>query len=115
MKHPTPSQAIDAHIRNEEQNGKRKKDKTLEEDLRAMVGHFVQVCRRRGLKVNASKREVMELGGEEGLECEVCVDGMQLDHGSGFKYIGCVLDRSGTYEAECRRTVASGRRVADDI
>ena len=26
-----------------------------EEDLRAMMGHFVEVCRRRGLKVNASK------------------------------------------------------------
>ena len=24
-----------------------------EEDLRAMVGHFFEVCRRRGLKVNA--------------------------------------------------------------
>ena len=27
----------------------------LEEDLRAMVGHFVEVCRKRGLKVNAGK------------------------------------------------------------
>ena len=45
-----------------------------EEDLRAMVGHFVEVCRRRGLKVNAGKSKVMVLGGEEGLECEVCVD-----------------------------------------
>ena len=24
-----------------------------EEDLRAIVGHFIEVCRRRGLKVNA--------------------------------------------------------------
>ena len=28
----------------------------LEEDLRAMVGCFVEVCRRRGLKVNAGKK-----------------------------------------------------------
>ena len=28
----------------------------LEEDLRAMVGCFVEVCRRRGLKVNAGTR-----------------------------------------------------------
>ena len=55
MKHPTPSQAIDAHIGDEEQNGKQKKNKKLEEALRE--GHFVQVCRRRELKVNASKRE----------------------------------------------------------
>ena len=47
----------------------------LEEDLREMVAHFVEVCRRRGLKVNASKRKVMVLGGE-GVECEVCMDGM---------------------------------------
>ena len=27
----------------------------LEEDLKAMVGQFVEVCRRRGLKVNTGK------------------------------------------------------------
>ena len=37
-----------------------------EEDLRAMVGRFVEVCRR-GLKVNAGKSKVMVLGGEVGL------------------------------------------------
>ena len=42
-----------------------------EEDLTAMVGHFVNVCRRRGLKVNAVKSKVIVLNGEEGLECEV--------------------------------------------
>ena len=47
-----------------------------EEDLRAMVGCFVEVCRRRGLKVNAGKSKVMVLGGEEGLECEVWVEGI---------------------------------------
>ena len=47
-----------------------------EEDLRAMVGHFVEVCRRRGLKVNEGKNKVMVLGGEEGVECEVtCMGG----------------------------------------
>ena len=44
------------------------------------------MCRRRGLKVNASKSKVMVLGGEEGLECEVCLDGMRLEHISEFKY-----------------------------
>ena len=34
---------------------------------RAMVGRFVEVCRRRGLKVSAGKGKVMMLGGEEGL------------------------------------------------
>ena len=40
----------------------------LEEDLRAMVGNFVEVCRRRGLKVNAGKGKMILLDGEEGLE-----------------------------------------------
>ena len=30
-----------------------------EEDLRAMVGQFVEVCRRKGMKVNAVKSKVM--------------------------------------------------------
>ena len=49
----------------------------LEEDLRVMVGRFAEVCRRKGLKVNASKSKVMVLDGEEGLECEVHVDGIR--------------------------------------
>ena len=50
------------------------------------------VSRRRGLKVNADKNKVMVLNGEEGLECEVNVDGIYLEHVSEFKYLGCVLD-----------------------
>ena len=69
----------------------------------------------RGLKVNAGKSMVMVLGGEEGLECEVCVDGISFKHVSQFKYLGCVLDESATDKAECSRKVASGRRVADAI
>ena len=58
--------------------------------------------------------------GEEGLKIyagksEVCVDGMRLEHASDFKYLGCVLDESGTDEAEYRRKVLSGRRVVGSI
>ena len=42
------------------------------EDLRAIVGHFIEVYRRRGLKDNAGKSRVMLLGGQEELEYEVC-------------------------------------------
>ena len=80
-----------------------------EENLRSMVGCFVEVYRK-GLKVNAGKSKVMVLGGEERLECEVYVDGIRVDHVSEFKYLGCVLD-----EAGCSRKVASGRRVAGAI
>ena len=52
MKHPSPSRTIDALIGDEEQNGKQKKNKNLEEDLREMK-HSFQVCRRRGLEVIA--------------------------------------------------------------
>ena len=51
------------------------------------------------------------LGGEEGIECEVCVDGIPFENVSEFKYLGCVLDESGTDEAECSRKVAIGRRL----
>ena len=33
----------------------------------------------------------------------------------GIKNLGCVLNESGTYKAECSRKVASGRRVAGAI
>ena len=50
-----------------------------EEDLRVMVGRFAEVCRIRGLKVNAGKSKVNVLNGEERLECEVHVDGIRLE------------------------------------
>ena len=56
----------------------------------------------------------MILNGEEGLECEVYVDGISLEHISEFKYLECVLDESRTDE-ECSRKLASGRRVAGAI
>ena len=61
------------------------------------------MCRRKGLKVNADKSRVMVLNVEVGLECEVRVDVMRLEHASDFRYLGCVLDELGTYGAESRR------------
>ena len=57
----------------------------------------------------------MVLNGEEGLECDVHVDGIHLEHVLEFKYLWCVLDESGTDGAECSRKVTSGRRVAGTI
>ena len=54
-----------------------------------MVGRFAELYRR-GLKVNSGKSKVMVLNGEEGLECEVHIDGIRLEHVSEFKYLGCV-------------------------
>ena len=86
-----------------------------EEDLSEMVGRFAELCRRRGLKVNAGKSKVVVLNGEEGLECEVHVDGICSEHVPEFKYFGCVLNESVTYGAECSRKVGRGRRVAGAI
>ena len=70
-----------------------------EEDLRAMRGQFGEVYRR-GLKVNVGKSKVMVLNGELGLECEVHIDRISLEHVSEFKYLGYVLGKSGTDRAE---------------
>ena len=84
------------------------------ENLRAMVGRFVEV-RRRGLKVNAGKTKVMVLNGEERLECEVHEGGIRLEHVSESKYLECILDKSGTDGAECSRKLVSRRRVTGTI
>ena len=87
-----------------------------EEDLRAVVERFAEVCRRRGFKVNADKNIVMVLNGVEGLECEVHVDGVHLELVSEFKYlVGCVFKESGTDRAESSRKVSSGKRIAGAI
>ena len=52
----------------------------------------------------------MILNGEEGLECEVHVLGIRLEHVSEFKYLGCVFfEETGTDGGECCRKVASGK------
>ena len=86
-----------------------------EEDLRAMVGLFVEVCRRSRLKFKAGKSKMMVMKVEERLECEVHIDGVYLEHFSKLKYMRCVLNEAGTDMAECNRKVASGRRMAGAI
>ena len=61
------------------------------------------------------KSKVMVLNREDGLECEVHLDGIHLEHISEFKYLGCVLNKSGRDGAKCSKKVASGRRVAGAI
>ena len=43
---------------------------------------------------------MMVLNEEVGLECEVHVDRICLDQVSEFKYLGCILDESGTDGAD---------------
>ena len=49
------------------------------------------------------------------LELRVSVDRVRLKHISEFKYLGYVLEESGTDEVECCRKVGSGRRIAGAI
>ena len=51
----------------------------------------------------------MIMNGEEGLECEVHVDGVLLERVSEFKYLGRVFGEADTDGVECSRKVASGR------
>ena len=41
---------------------------------------------------------MMVLGGDEELECKVCIHGILLEHILEFKYLGCVLDKYGKDE-----------------
>ena len=87
-----------------------------EEDLREMVERFAEVCKRRErMKVNAGNIKVMVPNGEEGVEFEVHVDEIRIEHVSEFKYLVYVLEESGTDGAECSIKVASGRTDACDI
>ena len=75
------------------------------------MGHFIEVWRRRGLKVKAAKSKVMLVGWKERLSVRF-VQTNTFRAYLEFKYLGCVLDESGTDEADFSRKVASGRRVA---
>ena len=66
------------------------------------MGHFVEVCRR-GLQVSTGKSKVIVSSEEKGLESEVCMAGMRLEYVSELKYLGCIVDESGTDEREFSR------------
>ena len=69
----------------------------------------MRIGKGREVKVNAGKRKVMIIDGEQGLECKFHVDVIRLEHISEFKYLGWNLDESGTDGAECSRKVTNGR------
>ena len=69
-----------------------------------MIGRHIEVCKRKSQKINKAKSKVM-FGGEEGSVYELIVDGRQFEDVSECKYLGFVLDRSGTDGAECCRKV----------
>ena len=56
-------------------------------------GRSVELCKRRGLKLNADKTNLMVLPWKEELECEIRVDGARLEQVSELKYFGYGLDK----------------------
>ena len=80
-----------------------------------MVELFVEVCRRKGLKVSAYKSRVMVVGWEEGSVCDFLVDESQLEHVLEFKYWRGILDKLGTDGAEYLRKVSRRRKLAGVI
>ena len=70
------------------------------------MGRFVEVCRR-GLKVNVGKSKVMVINGKEGLECEVYIDLISLEHVFEFKY----LNMFWTNQAQMGQNVVGRWRV----
>ena len=87
-----------------------------EENLRAIVECFIEMCMRKGLKFNAGKSKVMMLGGEEGLECDVCINGYVWSISRNLK----TWDVFQTNQVQMRQSVVGrwrvgGRRVIGTI
>src|SRR5678815_4169579 len=56
-----------------------------EESLKGLMERFDRVCKRRGLKVNVDKSKVMVVS-EDSPQCEVMLDGEQLEQVSEFDF-----------------------------
>ncbi len=95
--------------------------------LRKIVDEFDRVCKRRKLKVNASKSKVMVLertreqtinfakpyrmGSEAILECKIWLGKERMEEVNEFKYLGTILCKHGSMEGEIRVRTVKGRQV----
>ncbi len=84
------------------------------EDLERVVNEFYDVCRRRKLKVNAGKSQVMVFERREGevinfnfrvrmpavARCRIMLGREKMEEMSDFKYLGTVLCKHGGMEGE---------------
>src|SRR5678816_3376513 len=84
-----------------------------EESLRGLVESFGRVCKRKGLKVNVDKSKVMVVS-EDRPQCEVMLDGEQLEKVSEFKYLVYMLNEKGADDAECSRQIVNGTKVTGE-
>ena len=86
-------------------------DKFTTEEREMKIGRFIEVCKRRRLKVKTDESKVMVLGEEEGSICKVFVVGTRLEYASEFMNSVHEFAESGTDGSEYRRKVASGGKV----
>ena len=81
------------------------------ENLKVILRCFLDLCKRRGLKVSPNKKKVMVLAGRKDRyvrslfmrQLELVLE--------KFKYLGYVLNESSSEDGKCHRKVVSVRKV----
>ncbi len=93
--------------------------------LQRIVDEFDRVCKRRKLKVNASKSKVMvfeqareqtidfakpyRVGSEAVLGCKIWLGKEKMEEVNELKYLGTILCKHGNMEGEIRERTVKGR------
>ncbi len=102
-----------------------------ESDLQNLVNVFDSVCKRRKLKVNVNKSQVMvcEWSRSEvmdfvcpyrvGIECEkerkIILNGEEMEEINEFKYLGSVMCKHGGTEGETRERAHTARKKGGKV
>jgi hypothetical protein len=77
--------------------------------LELMLKVFDSICSRMGMCVNAAKTELIAWG-HDGQPLEsVQLSGGKAQYVSSFKYLGCVVDTSASWEAEITARISKSR------
>merc|ERR1711888_251428 len=82
-----------------------------EKELQKLVTEFGVVCERRKLKVNVAKSKVLVMEDDVTHNVNITLDGAVLEEVSNFKYLGSVVDKSGSTESDVKYRLAEGAKV----
>ena len=74
-----------------------------EEVLKVLINKFNNVCKRRGLKINVDKSEVMIVDGGNENRSEVDLNGKMLEVVKEFGYLRSIMNDKGTDESDCNK------------
>ena len=83
-----------------------------ENELKLLVKHFEEVCRRRLIKANGSKSKIIVIERNGNTGCNISINGENMEVVNEFKYLGCMIGKRGTCEAEVTSRIKAGRQVA---